>query len=99
MQQHTQDITQEEQQHYKRHVERRRAHLARHITEETLGYLEQEFQTELPCYQTRDPISGQPIPPDPILAAIRDGQREVLLWLRREIALGRQTAAQNDEQD
>lgn len=95
--QHTEDITTEQQQSYKRYVERRRSHLARHVTEETLAYMEEEFQTELPCYQTRDPVTGQTLKPDPILAAIRDGQREVLLWLRREIALGLQTAEQNDE--
>lgn len=95
--QHTEDITAEQQQSYKRFVDRRRAHLARHVTEETLAYMEEEFQTELPCYQTRDPMTGQTLKPDPILAAIRDGQREVLLWLRREIALGLQTAEQNDE--
>ena len=42
-------------------------------------------------------MTGQTLKPDPILAAIRDGQREVVLWLRREIALGLQAAEQNDE--
>lgn len=96
--QHTEDITTEQELAYKRYVERRRSHLARHVTEETLAYIEEEFQTELPCYQTRDPVTGQPLKPDPIMAAIRDGQREVVLWLRREIALGLQATEQNDEE-
>ena len=78
-----QHITTEQELAYKRYVERRRSHLARQITSETLSYMEEEFQTELPCYQTRDPMTGQTLKPDPILAAIRDGQREVVLWLRR----------------
>lgn len=72
---------------YRRRVRLRRAHLAKHITQETLHYLEEEFQTNLPCYQTRDPYTRQPLEPNPISAAIRDGQREVLLWLRHEIAM------------
>lgn len=66
-------ITTEQELAYKRYVERRRSHLARQITPETLAYMEEEFQTELPCYQTRDPMTGQTLKPDPILAAIRDG--------------------------
>ena len=92
-----QHITTEQELAYKRYVERRRSHLARQVTPETLAYIEEEFQTELPCYQTRDPMTGQTLKPDPILAAIRDGQREVVLWLRREIAFGLQAAEQNDE--
>lgn len=92
-----QHITTEQELAYKHYVERRRSHLARQITPETLAYMEEEFQTELPCYQTRDPMTGQTLKPDPILAAIRDGQREVVLWLRREIALCLQAAEQNDE--
>ncbi|MDH3068310.1 hypothetical protein QET40_04205 [Akkermansia sp. N21169] len=92
-----QHITTEQELAYKRYVERRRSHLACQITPETLAYMEEEFQTGLPCYQTRDPMTGQTLKPDPILAAIRDGQREVVLWLRREIALGLQAAEQNDE--
>lgn len=74
---------------YRRHVQRRRAHLSAHITEEILQYLEEEFQTNLPCFQTRDPYTRQPLEPNPITAAIRDGQREVILWLRHEIAMHR----------
>lgn len=77
----------QEAQAYQRRVARRRAHLAAHITEETLTYIEEQFQTNLPCYQTRDPLTGQPLKPDPIAAALRDGNREVPLWLRHEIAM------------
>ena len=74
------------EQNYKDYVNRRRAHLAAHITPEVIAYLEEEFQTELPCYQTRDSMTGQTLKPDPILAAIRDGQREVILWLKHELS-------------
>lgn len=72
---------------YREYITRRREHLAAHITPEVLAYLEEEFQTNLPCYQMRDPITGQPLKPDPIAAAIRDGQREVILFIRHEIAM------------
>lgn len=75
------------EQHYREYVARRRECLAAHVTPEVLAYVEEEFRTDLPCYQTRDPLTGQPLKPDPIAAAIRDGQREVLLWLRHEIAM------------
>lgn len=74
------------EQDYKTYVTTRRAHLAAHITPETIAYLEAEFQTHLPCYQTKNPSTGQPVDPNPILAAIRDGQREVILWLKHELA-------------
>lgn len=74
------------EQDYKDYVNRRRAHLAAHITPEAIAYLEEEFQTELPCYQTRHPITGEPVEPNPIMAAIRDGQREVILWLKHELS-------------
>lgn len=81
-------MTEEKQfaQDYKTCVAARRAHLAAHITPETIAYLEAEFQTELPCYQTRNPATGEPVDPNPILAAIRDGQREVILWLKHELS-------------
>ena len=72
------------EQDYKDYVNRRRAHLATHITPQVIAYLEEEFQTELPCYQTRNPATGEPVEPNPIMAAIRDGQREVILWLKHE---------------
>lgn len=73
------------EQDYKDYVNRRRAHLATHITPQVIAYLEEEFQTELPCYQTRNPATGEPVEPNPIMAAIRDGQREVILWLKHEL--------------
>lgn len=74
------------EQSYKDYVNRRRAHLAAHITPEVIAYLEEEFQSELPCYQTRNPVTGEPVEPNPIMAAIRDGQREVILWLKHELS-------------
>lgn len=81
-------MTEEEQfeQDYKAYVATRRAHLAAHITPEIIAYLEAEFQTNLPCYQTRNPVTGEPMEPNPIMAAIRDGQREVILWLKHELS-------------
>lgn len=79
----------ERERNYREYVARRREHLAAHVTPDVLAYLEEEFQTNLPCYQTRDPLTGQPLKPDPIAAAIRDGQREVVLWLRHEISMHR----------
>lgn len=73
------------EQDYKDYVNRRRAHLASHITPEVIAYLEEEFQTDLPCYQTRNPVTVEPVEPNPIMAAIRDGQREVILWLKHEL--------------
>lgn len=74
------------EQDYKDYVDRRRAHLATHITPQVIAYLEEEFRTDLPCFQTRDPLTGQTLKPDPIMAAIRDGQREVILWLKHELS-------------
>lgn len=74
------------EQDYKDYVDRRRAHLATHITPQVIAYLEEEFRTDLPCFQTRDPLTGQTLKPDPICAAIRDGQREVILWLKHELS-------------
>lgn len=80
-------MTEEEQfeQDYKDYVNRRRACLASRITPEVITYMEEEFQTDLPCYQTRSPATGEPVEPNPIKAAIRDGQREVILWLKHEL--------------
>lgn len=77
----------EQAQAYRNYVARRRECLAAHVTPEVLNYLDQEFRTDLPCFQTRDPFTGQPMKPNPLAAALRDGQREVVLWLRHEIAM------------
>ncbi|PNC18887.1 hypothetical protein CXU22_03565 [Akkermansia muciniphila] len=79
----------EQEQFYREYVGRRRECLAAHVTPEVLAYMDEEFRTDLPCYQTRDPLTGQTITPNPLAAAIRDGQREVILWLRHEIAMHR----------
>lgn len=42
-------------------------------TRRTLAYLEAEFETDLPCYQTRDPAIGQSSPPIPSPAAVPEG--------------------------
>lgn len=68
-------------------------------TRRTLAYLEAEFETDLSCYQTRDPATGQPSPPIPSPAALRDGQREVLLWLRHEIAQHRNNNQRQNKQN
>lgn len=75
-------MTEEEQfeQDYKACVGRRRAHLAAHITPETISYLEAEFQTNLPCFQ------GSQGNYDPLDAMKRDAQRELVLWLKNELA-------------
>ncbi|MEG0334384.1 MAG: hypothetical protein RR607_07875 [Akkermansia sp.] len=67
------------EQTYKEHVARRRAHLAAHITPETIAYLQAEFQTNLPCFQ------GTQGTYDPLDAMKRDAQREIILWLTNEI--------------
>lgn len=77
----------EREQSYREYVARRRECLATHVTPEVLAYLDEEFQTNLPCFQTRDPLTRQPLKPDSLAAALRDGQREVVLWLRHEIAM------------
>ena len=75
-------MTEEEQfeQDYKTYVATRRAHLAAHITPETIAYLEAEFQTNLPCFQ------GSQGTYDPLDAMKRDAQREIVLWLKNELA-------------
>ncbi|MGN0869463.1 MAG: hypothetical protein ACI4O9_08090 [Akkermansia sp.] len=70
------------------HIElarRNRRHLLAHIDDETLKILDEHFQTHLPAYQRT--ASGSY---DPIAAAIRDGQREVILYLRHQLQLARQ---------
>ena len=67
------------------HARRKRRHLLAHIDEDTLQILEEHFQTHLPAYQRS--ASGSY---DPIAAAIRDGQREVILYLRHQLQLARQ---------
>ncbi|WP_295874754.1 hypothetical protein [uncultured Akkermansia sp.] len=77
----------EQAQAYRDYVARRRECLAAHVTPEVLAYLDEEFQTSLPCFQTRDPLTGQSMKPNPLAAALRDGQREVILFLKHEIAM------------
>lgn len=94
----TPPTAEERERAYRLRIARRREHLAAHIDEETLACLEAEFETNLPCYQTRDPLTGQRIAPDPIAAALRDGQREVILWLRHEIAQHKNNRQPSPEQ-
>lgn len=67
------------EQDYKAYVARRRAHLAAHVTPETIAYLEEQFETNLPCFQ------GSQGAYDPLDAMRRDAHREVILWLKHEI--------------
>lgn len=62
---------------------KRRKHLAEHIDEATINYLEERFQTNLPCFQG---VAGQY---DPLDAMRRDAYREVILWLKHEISLAK----------
>lgn len=59
--------------------------LREHITDDVLRILENRFQTNLPAFQRN---------PDghfcPIAAALRDGQREVILYLRHQLQLAQQ---------
>lgn len=57
----------------------RRAYIAERVTEKLLSILEEQFQTNLPCFQ------GEPGKYDPFDAMKRDAQREVVLWLRLQI--------------
>lgn len=61
---------------------RNRRHLRQHIDEETLRILEERFQTNLPAYQLNKDARYCPI-----AAAIRDGQREVILYIRHQLQL------------
>ena len=64
---------------------RNRRYLREHIDEEVLRILEERFQPNLPAYQrNRD---GNYCP---IAAAIRDGQREVFLYIRHQLQLAEQ---------
>ena len=69
---------------------RNRRHLAEHIDSETLRILEEKFQTDLPAYQRN--ADGQYCS---IAAAIRDGQREVILYIRQQLELAAREATQN----
>ncbi len=62
-----------------------RKHLLAHVDEETLRILEEKFRTDLPAYQKN--ADGHFCP---ISAALRDGQREVILYLRQQIELAKQ---------
>lgn len=66
---------------------RNRRHLREHIDEEVLRILEDRFQTNLPAYQRNN--DGHYCP---IAAALRDGQREVILYLRQQLQLAEQEA-------
>ena len=67
-----------------------RRHLRQHIDEETLSILEERFQTNLPAYQLNK--DGHYCP---IAAALRDGQREVILYLRHQLKLAEQEVNNN----
>lgn len=64
---------------------RNRRYLREHIDEETLRILEERFQTNLPAYQRN--TDGHYCP---IAAALRDGQREVILYIRHQLQLAEQ---------
>lgn len=65
---------------------RKRRHLRQHIDDETIRILEEHFQTDLPAYQLH-PENGTYCP---IAAAIRDGQREVILYIKHQLKLAEQ---------
>ena len=69
---------------------RNRRHLRQHIDEETLRILEERFQSNLPAYQRN--ADGHYCP---IAAALRDGQREVILYLRHQLQLAEQESQNN----
>lgn len=64
---------------------RNRRYLREHIDDEVLRILEEHFQTNLPAYQ-RDANGNY----CPIAAALRDGQREVFLYIRQQLNLAKQ---------
>lgn len=67
-----------------------RQYLLAHIDDTVLNIIEERFQTNIPAYQlNRD---GHYCP---IAAAIRDGQREVILYLRHQLQLAKQEAKNN----
>ena len=68
-----------EQVEFLKRLNRRRAALKEAFTPEVLNILEQEFQTNLPCFQ------GKAGSYDPLDAMRRDAQREMLLWVKYEI--------------
>ena len=55
-----------------------------------LEWLEHHFETDLPVFQ------GQSGKYDPLDAMRRDAYREVFLFLRREVALGKQIKQENE---
>lgn len=58
--------------------------LAAHISDEVLEVLERRFETRLPVFRGS---AGQF---DPLDAMRRDAYREVVLWLREQVVLGRE---------
>lgn len=69
---------------------RNRRYLREHIDEEVLRILEERFHTNLPAYQLDK--NGHY---DPIAAAIRDGQREVILYIRQQLELAKKESINN----
>lgn len=64
---------------------RNRRHLLKHVDAEVLRILEERFQTHLPAFQRN--AEGHFCP---IAAALRDGAREVILYLRQQLELAEQ---------
>lgn len=71
----------EEQLEFLSRLNHQRGVLKAAFTDEVMGILEEQFQTELPCFQ------GEAGQYDPLDAMRRDAHREVLLWVRREASL------------
>lgn len=69
---------------------RNRRYLSEHIDEEVLRILEDRFRTDLPAYQRNS--DGHYCP---IAAALRDGQREVILYIRQQLELAKQESQNN----
>ncbi len=71
----------EERGKVERFLAARRAKIAAVCDEEFLGYLEEHFETNMPTFQ-RQADGGY----DPLDAMRRDAYREVILFLRDELA-------------
>ena len=69
---------------------RNRRHLLNRIDDECLRILEERFKTNLPAYQQNKEGNYCPI-----AAAIRDGQREVILYIRQQLELAAKETEQN----
>ncbi|MBQ5664762.1 MAG: hypothetical protein IIV41_02725 [Akkermansia sp.] len=61
--------------------------------EQVLADLEQRFETDLPVFQ------GKAGSYDPLDAMRRDAHREIFLVIRRQLALARQEATQNQTEN